>query len=66
MKFWIARDENKDLFAYESKPHRGKKEWFGGGKHEYLGAVINSEYFKDLTWGFEPIEVELKVVEKDV
>ena len=66
MKFWVARDENKELFAYGSKPYRSGKEWFGGGKHEYLGTVINSEYFKILTWGSEPIEVELKVVEKDV
>jgi hypothetical protein len=62
MKFWVARDENKDLFAYESKPHRGKEEWFGGGKDEYLGAAINGKCFKDLTWESEPFEVELKTV----
>jgi hypothetical protein len=63
MKFWVARDENKLLFAYELKPYRNEKEWLSKGKHECLGTIFNSEYFKDLTWESEPVEVELKVVE---
>lgn len=56
-KFWVARDKNGFLFAYEDKPTRSdnKKEWFGW----FLFSMKNS-YFPNLTWKDEPIEVELR------
>ena len=56
-KFWVARDKNGFLFAYEDKPKRcdNKKEWFG----EFLSSMENS-FFPNLTWEDEPIEVELR------
>lgn len=57
-KFWIARDKNGFLFAYEDKPKRcdNKKEWFAG---KFLSSMENS-FFPDLTWEDEPIEVEIR------
>lgn len=58
LKFWIARDKNGSLFAYENKPERcdNQKEWFSG---KFLNSMENS-FFPDLTWYDEPIEVELR------
>lgn len=56
--FWIARDKNGSLFAYEDKPKRydNKKEWFSV---KFLFSMENS-LFPDLTWEDEPIEVEIR------
>lgn len=62
--FWVARDENGSLFAYEDKPVRcdNQKEWFSG---KFLTSMENS-FFPDLTWEDEPIEVELHPVITDL
>lgn len=46
-KFWVARDENGSLFAYENKPVRcdNQKAWFSG---KFLTSMENS-FFPDLT-----------------
>lgn len=57
-KFWVARDKNGSLFAYNDKPTRcdNQKEWFA---EKFLSSMENS-FFPDLTWNDEPIEVELR------
>lgn len=56
-KLWVARDKNGFLFAYEDKPTRcdNQKEWIGC----FFSSMKNS-YFPNLTWKYEPIEVELR------
>lgn len=60
--FWIARDKNDSLFAYEDKPERcdNQKEWFSG---KFLSQIEKS-FFPELTWEDEPIEVMLTPVIK--
>lgn len=57
-KFWVARDKDGNLFAYNDKPTRcdNQKEWFA---EKFLFSMENS-YFHNLTWKDEPIEVELR------
>ena len=57
-KFWVARDNNGSLFAYEDKPERydNQKEWFSG---KFLTSMENS-FFPDLKWEDEPLEAELR------
>jgi len=72
MKFWLARDEYKDyLRVHKEKPIRMDGIWISEGESSYftppfLGPTFIEGYFKSLTWESEPVEVELKVVEKDV
>lgn len=62
--FWVARDKNGSLFAYEDMPKRydNKKEWFSA---KFLFSMENS-LFPDLKWEDEPIEVELHPVITDL
>lgn len=62
-KFWVARDIDDYIFAYNGKPTRcdNQKEWFG----RFLSPMENS-YFPNLTWEDEPIEVELRQVITDL
>lgn len=63
-KFWVARDKNGSLFAYNDKPTRcdNQKEWFA---EKFLSSMENS-FFPDLTWEDEPIEVELRPLVTDI
>ena len=62
-KFWVERDKNGFLFAYEDKPARldNQKEWLG----RFFNSMKNS-YFHNLTWEDEPIEVELRPLVTDI
>jgi hypothetical protein len=70
MKFWVARDLGGQLYFYSTiKPWResdGSYErpnyWMNGG----YNAAIDECLFPEVTWDSDPVEVELKVVEKDV
>lgn len=57
-KFWVARDKDGNLFAYNDKPTRcdNQREWFA---EKFLFSMENS-YFPNLTWEDEPLEVELR------
>lgn len=57
-KFWVARDKDGNLFAYNDKPTRcdNQKEWFA---EKFLFSMENS-FFPELTWEDEPLEVELR------
>lgn len=63
-KFWIARDKNGWLFAYEDKPERcdNEKIWFS---LKFFFSMENS-LFPDLKWEDEPIEVEIRQVITDL
>ena len=56
-KFWVARDIDGYIFAYNGKPTRcdNQREWLG----RFLCSMKNS-YFPELKWEAEPIEVELR------
>lgn len=62
-KFWVARDIDGYIFAYNGKPTRcdNQKEWFG----RFLFSMKNS-YLPELKWEDEPIEVELRPVTTDI
>jgi len=64
MKLWVARDPSGTLLLHEGKPHKDKNgHWF----NRYgVYFVLGKRLFRDLKPDSEPIEVELKVVEKDV
>lgn len=56
--FWVARDKNGFLGAYEDKPTRGEnlKEWVA---KKFLSPIEDS-FFPELEWENGPIEVELR------
>lgn len=62
-EFWVARDKDGNLFAYNDKPKRcdNQKEWLVW----FLFSMKNS-YFPNLTWKDEPIEVELRPTTTDI
>lgn len=57
-KYWVARDKDGNIFAYNDKPTRcdNQREWFSA---KFLFSIENS-FFPELTWKDEPIEVELR------
>ena len=56
---WAARDKNGHLNFFLGKPHRikntrGEEYWVGHGRMKQP-----NEFFPELSWNDEPIEVEL-------
>lgn len=65
MKFWIARDEDGDLFLYNEKPSilkTGIDVWdcFQAPNKDFL--VIFNDLFPEVTFENSPKQVELKLV----
>ena len=62
IKGWVARDGSGSLYLYDTIPHRDAKyDWW----HPLAGRdqmVIEKNYFPDLRWEDEPIEVELPII----
>lgn len=58
-KFWVARDKDGSLYAYEDKPILCHIEWIG-----LLLSSMENSFFPDLTWEDEPLEVMLTPVIK--
>lgn len=58
-KLWVARDKDKKLYLYDSKP---KRDCDCGAWCSDLSCVcvISSSLFPDLTWEDEPVEVFLQ------
>lgn len=58
-KLYVARDKSGELFAYDSKP---KRECYLGFWYSDLNCVgsISGNFFPELTWEDDPIEVELR------
>lgn len=63
-KFWMARDKDGNLFAYNDKPTRcdNQKEWFA----EKLLSSMENSFFPELKWEDEPLEVELRPLVTDL
>lgn len=62
MKLWIARDFDKSLWLYDSKPKKGRYKFkVGIFTHSYR---INGKYFPEVTFENSPQEVEFKLIEK--
>lgn len=64
-KLWVARDKSGELFAYDSKP---KRECYLGFWYSDLDCAgsISGNFFPELTWEDEPLEVELRPVITDL
>lgn len=58
-KLYVARDKSGELFAYNSKP---KRECYLGFWFSDLNCAgsISGNFFPELKWQDEPIEVELR------
>lgn len=57
MKLWIARDKSGLLNLYKEKPTLNEGYWLGNG----FWAVLDLEYFPEVTFENSPQEVELKL-----
>lgn len=62
---WIARDSNGLLYAYKDKPIRNETGWrsIEGSRHIDSWYQLNANWFLDLRWEDEPIELIIKVKE---
>lgn len=58
-KFWVARDCNGELYLYNEKPkyYNNLEAWFVVGE---IWSKLDNNFFHNLTWKDEPIEVELR------
>ena len=63
-KFWVARDGNGELYLYNENPkyYNNLEAWFVGG----ICSKLDNNFFQNLTWKDEPIEVELRPVITDL
>ncbi len=59
---WVARDEDENLFMYNTKPERDETihMWMG----ECANIDLRNHLFPDLTWESEPQEVEIIIKRK--
>lgn len=59
---WVARDEDENLFMYNTKPERDEttQMWMGG----CINLDLRNHLFSDLTWDSDPIEVEITIKRK--
>ena len=67
-KLWIARDKDKSLAIYDSKPFKHKRVYDGGYVLEYYKTerftqviTLPIDMFPNVTWENSPLEVELKI-----
>lgn len=59
---WIARDKEGTLYVYKEKPKRGLDMWLDAAHYEFGGTSkeLNPNWFTDLRWEDEPIELVIK------
>jgi hypothetical protein len=60
MKLWIARDKSGLLNLHKEKPTFNEGYWLSNG----FWAVLDLEYFPEVTFENSPQEVEIKLVKK--
>lgn len=60
MKFWIAREQNWQLYGHEDKPVLVDDEWVS------MGALYNldADLFPEITFEYSPQQVEIKLVKE--
>ena len=57
-KFWIAVDEDGDVYLFKGKPIRKNHQWTDlDGNYDRLSDFIYKHL--DLTWESEPYEIEI-------
>lgn len=56
--WWVARDENGDLWAFEMRPRRTEHSWWD---RDYTRLYLDKDDFPEITWKSEPVEVELLI-----
>ena len=63
-KLWVARDGNGKLYLYNENPkyYNNLEAWFVGG----ICSKLDNNFFPNLTWKDEPIEVELHQLVTDI
>ena len=59
---WIARDKDGSLYLYEGKPYRKGYVWMYRYEHEPY--EIDNDWFPEITWENEPIELVIKEKEE--
>lgn len=57
---WIARDFDGHLYAYKEKPVRGTYVWDRRKDDTYYVCELDGDWFSELTWEDEPIELVIK------
>jgi len=57
-KVWVARDKDGYLCSYSERPGRFQGEWGSDGIDGLIGQIADN-WFPDLKWEDEPIEVSL-------
>lgn len=56
MDYYVARDEDGELFLFGGYPHRMLESWY------YADSImIDSNLFPEITWESEPVKVNLKL-----
>lgn len=60
---WVARDATRHLYIYDTKPAR--VEWCEAWECAGFSLPLNDGLFPDLTWDYDPIEVELIIKRKN-
>ncbi|MBW2505239.1 MAG: hypothetical protein JRE16_11830 [Deltaproteobacteria bacterium] len=54
---YLARDKNKDLYLFSSKPHRGRDCWWAETGVDGTYLKIEKSLYPEVTWESEPLEV---------
>ena len=65
---WIARDENYDLYLYDTKPVKSGSFWQIPVDERYKAMKLNLKLFPDVKWeDKEPLEVDIipKVIQSE-
>ncbi|MBW2476306.1 MAG: hypothetical protein JRE63_03155 [Deltaproteobacteria bacterium] len=62
---YLARDKNKDLYLFSSKPQRGRDCWWAETGVDGTYLKIEKSLYPEVTWESEPLEVILSLKPDD-
>lgn len=59
MEAWLARDKNRKLYLYKSKPRKGATQWFAPPSQQM---EIDDYVFFEVQWSdYEPTRVSITI-----
>ena len=67
MKLWIARNENRELWLFEEKPHLKESKdgdkywWLDGMDFVYSSMILDADSYPEVTFENSPMEVDLVI-----
>lgn len=63
MKMWVAKDKLGPLYMYDKKPVKWEEgeAFISSGKGK-IGAIIDKELFKSVTYENSPKRIEIKLI----